>query len=204
MPKPTFFNLPTDKKETLIDAAMKEFSRVPLFEASISNIIKEAGIPRGSFYQYFEDKEDVFYFLLEEYSKRMNEEFIAILKKFDGDLMDTFIEYFQMLLKNMADLEIRRFFRNAFLNMNYKVENTLTQHVTEEKLNSRFSEVMNLVNTNKLNITEDRELFHMIKILKAVTTQNLIQVFAKDLPPEESIKQYNAEIQLLKKGFYKE
>ena len=203
MPKPTFFNLPTDKKETLIDAAMKEFSRVPLFEASISNIIKEAGIPRGSFYQYFEDKEDVFYYLLEEYSKRLNEEFIGILKKLDGDLTDTFIEYFQMLLKSMADLDIRRFFRNAFLNMNYKVENTLTQHVTEEKLNSRFSEVMNLVNTNKLNITDDRELFHMLKILKAVTTQNLIQVFAKDLPIDESIKQYTAEIHLLKKGFYK-
>ncbi|MCU5751761.1 TetR/AcrR family transcriptional regulator, partial [Bacillus cereus] len=70
MPKQTFFNLEREKKELLIQAAMKEFSRVPLFEASISNIIKDAGIPRGSFYQYFEDKEDVFFFLLNDHSKR--------------------------------------------------------------------------------------------------------------------------------------
>ncbi|MFK4998922.1 TetR/AcrR family transcriptional regulator [Bacillus sp. N9] len=32
----------------------------------MANIVKEAGIPRGSFYQYFEDKEDAFFYLLNE------------------------------------------------------------------------------------------------------------------------------------------
>ncbi len=58
MPKQTFLSLPEDKQNTLIQSAKKEFSRVPLHEASIANIIKDAGIPRGSFYQYFEDKEN--------------------------------------------------------------------------------------------------------------------------------------------------
>ena len=62
VPKPTFLNLSKEKQELLITAAKKEFSRVPLNGASISNIIKDAGIPRGSFYQYFEDKEDIFFF----------------------------------------------------------------------------------------------------------------------------------------------
>jgi AcrR family transcriptional regulator len=57
MPKPTFFNLSTDKKENLIQAARREFSRAPLHEALISNIVKSAEISRGSFYQYFDDKE---------------------------------------------------------------------------------------------------------------------------------------------------
>ncbi|MCQ6349569.1 TetR/AcrR family transcriptional regulator, partial [Bacillus cereus] len=95
MPKQTFFNLEREKKELLIQAAMKEFSRVPLFEASISNIIKDAGIPRGSFYQYFEDKEDVFFFLLNDHSKRDNEKFISILKENEGDLFDSYIELYQ-------------------------------------------------------------------------------------------------------------
>ena len=80
MPKQTFINLPNDKKETLINAAMKEFSRAPLFEASISNIVKEAGIPRGSFYQYFEDKEDLYYFLLDEYSQRLRKDLFRYWK----------------------------------------------------------------------------------------------------------------------------
>ena len=67
MPKLTFFNLPEMKRNKLIRAAEAEFSRVPLSQASISNIVKAAEIPRGSFYQYFENKEDAYYFLLEEY-----------------------------------------------------------------------------------------------------------------------------------------
>ena len=50
MPKQTFFNLPEEKKQTLIAAAEIEFSKVPLMKASVANIIKIAGIPRGRFY----------------------------------------------------------------------------------------------------------------------------------------------------------
>ena len=41
-------------------AMIDEFSQVPFSQASINRIIKLAGIPRGSFYQYFTDKEDAY------------------------------------------------------------------------------------------------------------------------------------------------
>ena len=204
MPKQTFIKLPIDKKETLIHAAKKEFSRVPLFEASIANIVKEAGIPRGSFYQYFEDKEDLYYFLLDEYSQRLRRRFISILKKQNGDLMETFIESFEMMLINLQSIESRQFFRNAFLNMNYKSENTLTPDVNQEQLKTRLAEVVALVDHNKLNITDEMELIHVLKIMKAVTFQNLIQVFAKDLSIDDSLRNYTLEVNLLKKGLSKE
>ena len=80
MPKQTYFHLSKDKQETLIAAAKQEFSRVPLHEASIANIIKSAGIPRGSFYQYFEDKEDLFYYLLNQLSVKNHLRFISVLQ----------------------------------------------------------------------------------------------------------------------------
>lgn len=203
MPKQTFIKLPNDKKETLISAAMKEFSRAPLFEASISNIIKEAGIPRGSFYQYFEDKEDLYYFLLDEYSQRLRTRFISILKKQNGDIMETFIESYRMMLINLQSIESRQFFRNAFLNMNYKAENTLTPDVSKEQLHTRLAEVVGLVDQDKLNITDETELVHVLKIMKAITFQNLILVFAKDLSIEESLRNYTLEVNLLKKGLVK-
>ena len=203
MPKQTIMKLPIDKKETLINAAMKEFSRVPLFEASISNIVKEARIPRGSFYQYFEDKEDLYYFLLDENSQRLNKRFISILKKQNGDLMETFIESYEMMLINLQSIESRQFFRNAFLNMNYKSENTLTPEVNKEQLNTRVAVVVALVDQDKLNITDEIELIHVLKIMKAITFQNLIQVFAKDLSIDESLRNYTLEVNLLKKGLSK-
>ena len=54
LPKQTFYNLSTEKQKKIIKSARKEFSRVPLAEASIQNIVQDADIARGSFYQYDE------------------------------------------------------------------------------------------------------------------------------------------------------
>lgn len=64
MPLSTFFNLTNEKKERVFLAGLKEFSRVPLEEVSVKNIVNTANIPRGSFYQYFEDKEDFLRYLI--------------------------------------------------------------------------------------------------------------------------------------------
>ena len=55
MAKQTFLNLPEDKRNMVVSALKKEFSRVPLKDALVSNIIIDAKIPRGSFYQYFNE-----------------------------------------------------------------------------------------------------------------------------------------------------
>ncbi len=60
MPKETFNNLPIEKQNVIFNACIKEFSTYPFSQASINQIIKNAGISRGSFYQYFEDKWDAY------------------------------------------------------------------------------------------------------------------------------------------------
>jgi AcrR family transcriptional regulator len=64
MPKDTFFNLPQQKQNNVFDAAVQEFSMWMFSEASINRIVKAAQIPRGSFYQYFDGKEDVFSYVI--------------------------------------------------------------------------------------------------------------------------------------------
>ncbi|EOS64855.1 TetR/AcrR family transcriptional regulator [Oscillibacter sp. 1-3] len=71
MPSNTFLNLPEDKQTRLMDAASREFSAKPYNEASINKIIQEAGIPRGSFYMYFQDKEELFRYLVRGYVDQM-------------------------------------------------------------------------------------------------------------------------------------
>lgn len=64
MPKATFFNLSEDKQERIMAAAVEEFSKYDYNEVTVSKIVKEAGIPKGSFYQYFEDKFDLFKYII--------------------------------------------------------------------------------------------------------------------------------------------
>jgi AcrR family transcriptional regulator len=65
MPKPTFFNLPEEKRHLILDLAIDEFSKYDYKNASISRIVTRAKIAKGSFYQYFEDKRDLLQYLIE-------------------------------------------------------------------------------------------------------------------------------------------
>ena len=56
----TFERLPDEKKERILQAARAEFVRYPYEKTSINRILADAGIPKGSFYQYFDDKSDLF------------------------------------------------------------------------------------------------------------------------------------------------
>ena len=65
MPKQTFFNLAEEKRQNILSLAIDEFANYSYKEASISRIVKQAGIAKGSFYQYFEDKKDLYLYLLQ-------------------------------------------------------------------------------------------------------------------------------------------
>lgn len=65
MPKQTFFNLPEDKLNRIIDCAVDEFAEYGYTGASISRMVAAAGIAKGSFYQYFEDKEDLYGYVID-------------------------------------------------------------------------------------------------------------------------------------------
>ncbi|MBK7453960.1 MAG: TetR/AcrR family transcriptional regulator [Anaerolineales bacterium] len=60
MPKQTFLNLPEEKRNFIINAAADEFAEYGFEAASINRIVANSKISKGSFYQYFEDKADVF------------------------------------------------------------------------------------------------------------------------------------------------
>ena len=65
MPKQTFLNLPEEKRQAVINAAIDEFAEYGFKAASINRIVANSGISKGSFYQYFDDKMDVFRHLLD-------------------------------------------------------------------------------------------------------------------------------------------
>lgn len=64
MPTSTFFNLPDEKRQLLLDIAIDEFGAHPYAVASISKIVERAGIAKGSIYQYFADKEAFYLYLV--------------------------------------------------------------------------------------------------------------------------------------------
>ncbi len=58
---------PGQRKEMILEKAKKLFAAQGYYQTQISDIIREAGVARGTIYQYFKNKEDVFISLLEKY-----------------------------------------------------------------------------------------------------------------------------------------
>lgn len=198
MPKVTFYNLPAEKQQKLIAAAQSEFSSAPLAVASIANIVKAAGIPRGSFYQYFEDKEDLYLFLLEGMMKERKKRLEEILLNCNRNLFEAILEFYKQNLQEEENLS--GFRRNVFLNMTDKAETTFSKILITENTGEAMQKIEALIDVGQLNVSNDEELIHLLKIVFAVTMRNQVEKFSKNLSNEESIANYTAELDLLKRG----
>jgi AcrR family transcriptional regulator len=77
MPKATFFSLPAERRNRLVREAIVEFSDRSYAEASLSQIARRTRIPKGSFYQYFEDKLDLYRWLITDEVPRRKHEFVG-------------------------------------------------------------------------------------------------------------------------------
>lgn len=66
MPNRTFLGLPKMKQEKIFRSALKEFADKGYSMASTNTICKSALISKGSMYQYFSSKEDIFFYIIKK------------------------------------------------------------------------------------------------------------------------------------------
>ena len=82
MPTDTWRNLPLEKRERVTRAAMVEFGKRGFSAGSLNVIAREADIAKGSLFQYFHDKLDMFATICEEGIKTIRD---AALEGVDVD-----------------------------------------------------------------------------------------------------------------------
>lgn len=203
LPKQTFYNLPQGKKETLLHAVEKEFSRVPLHEASIANIVKTANIPRGSFYQYFKNKEDAYFYLLNERIEAKKKRFLGYLKEHDGNLFEAVTLIYEQSIYEEANEEGLQFLKNTLLNMTHEIEDKFSQIFNVNGTVEQFSELKQLINTDNLTVQDKHDLFHLVQLLAMVIVHNLVEKYAKNLTFDEAVENFSIQINLLKTGLVK-
>ncbi len=93
----TFLRLPEEKRRRFLDAAWEEFTSARFTDVSINQIVRRAGIPRGSFYQYFAGKDDLLAYLLEEVRNHVKEEYRRVLKANGGDIFQAQLDCFDRM-----------------------------------------------------------------------------------------------------------
>lgn len=103
MPTERFYRLPEAKKHVIRQAAIKEFARVPFEKASINQIIQNADISRGSFYTYFEDKQDVVRYIFEDNASQIKDCCEKKLEKNDGDFFGMLEWLFEFTIQKLTE-----------------------------------------------------------------------------------------------------
>ncbi|MDX8044476.1 TetR family transcriptional regulator [Gracilibacillus sp. S3-1-1] len=200
MPNATFFNLPSGKKEKLLNALYQEFSTVPLTKASIANIIEYAEIPRGSFYQYFVDKEDAYFYVFNQQTSLAMEKFLYILKKNKGNLFNACIEFYRILIE---EKEHFTFFHHSLLHMDHRMEDALLSIFASDEHLYHFQRIAQQIDFSSLKIETDEELFPLMQLISAVTIRNMINKFSKEISLEEALQKYESQLQFVKHGVLK-
>lgn len=120
MPTTTFYNLPDKKKNRIVKAAVEEFAQNGYTKASITRIVNEADIAKGSYYQYFEDKEDLYKYIL----KKAVEKKLKYVKEELNDFNEgDFFEYWRKL--NIASLK--------YAEANFKLAKVASNFVKNKK-----------------------------------------------------------------------
>lgn len=80
MPTDTFRNLDPDKRDRIVDAAIEQFASAPYAQVSVEEVANHAGIAKGSIYQYFTHKRDLYVHLVETAATRQ----LSLLAEFTG------------------------------------------------------------------------------------------------------------------------
>ena len=104
MPTKTYHNLPEEKRQKIEEAAIAEFAANPLQSASINSIVSKAGIAKGSFYQYFDNIEDLHGHILTIVRNKKLE--VVNSLPLDSTNLDTF-RYLKRVLQAAVEFQIR-------------------------------------------------------------------------------------------------
>ncbi|HWR23514.1 MAG TPA: TetR family transcriptional regulator [Feifaniaceae bacterium] len=202
MPTRTFFNLPEEKRQKLLDAIHEELSRVPLDEVSINHIIRLAHIPRGSFYQYFKDKQDMLQYLMSDYRYMIKDRALASLKQSGGDLFLMLLDVLDATYAFVTGEKHNEYFKNVFSDIRWNAV-FLQRHADGGALGELMNDLLPFIDMASLDIRSEEDFDDMLSALRSLTGQAYAKMFLDISGYEKSRLRYAAQLELLKRGFLK-
>lgn len=200
MPKETFLKLSKEKQQKVINAAKKEFARAPIENVSIKNIVEEADIARGSFYQYFESKEDLLIYILRENSEKLNTKLKDKVKETNGDIFKLYIFLYDSMIEEFTNNPDQELFKQIFINLKSSDENVFD--LVRKTKPQDIIEYYEQIDKNNLKIENHEDLVIICDMLNVITRRALIKNF-KNKSKEDCRKMFLKEIEYLKHGIEK-
>ncbi len=201
MIKQTYYNLPNDKKERILKAIISEIDKYDFEDISINRIVHTAQISRGSFYQYFDNKTDLFHLILEDFRLDMYNACKSALNEAEGDL----IAACKMVFDYVVEVSAKQYYASAFKTV-FSFTNYNSQFLIEKSCPQGepiIQEIMQLVNKDLLNIESKNDIEVMLEIIGAVLCKSWFEIFVMKRDAAAVKNKLDHMLLLMKNGFYR-
>lgn len=208
MIKKTYYNLPEEKRKRIFDAVKDEFSTYTNEKASINRIVKKAGISRGSFYQYFDDKLDLVQLLTGDIFNQILELARQYLIEYDGNVFLLYPRLFSTVVDIVDEKNEHEFLKNIFINL--RANGDLISDFVQYRFNPSCDEkkiddlVDRYINPRYLNCSTREDIFHILNMLNLVLKNGIFNIFVKKNDKESEKLAFSKKVELLKQGLASE
>ncbi len=193
MPKETFYNLSTDKQARVYQAAIKEYCRVPFEQVSIKNVVVDAAIARGSFYQYFDDKADLLAYLIGQ----IHEE-VVLQQPTNQQGFNYFSWLVEQEIEQLASLQAEQSIPAQLLKQIAK--SPIALKVFETQLVKRL-QAASFLKSDWMLASPPKELRQAaLELMFYAGRTALLEVLSGENSTQEIIKKLRAKLLLLKRG----
>lgn len=204
MPKKTFYNLPKEKKERLLEAAFKEFSNEPIEEVSINAIIQNSDISRGSFYQYFEDKEDLYCYCLDLLRENQFVQIENCFKNANGNVITGLFDTFDYFYHHFFKSNHKNFYHQFFLNTTYRTSRDFYKQGEEKDPLGLFERIAENMEDNDSNFETKSEAVEFLQFFFQMMHGTISQVFSQNLSEKEAYELMKKRLMWMANGISKE
>lgn len=189
----------------IVGASMCELSRVPADKISINKIIKTAGISRGSFYQYFEDKSDLLDYILSDFKNIIQKCFRKNLEKYNGNLFKMTEAVYDEIILLGKDERNLKIIKNFLLGMKFTKNDRLNFmklfDISESFLSDIFSPY---VNQNNFRDVSENFVRVIIEIICLLMRQSFTDIFSDYQNRDIYKKDFYIQLDIIRHGAIKE
>ncbi len=202
MPTETFFRLTQPKQERIMNAVKDEITRSSYENFSIGNVVKQCGISRGSFYQYFRSKDDIFLYLLEEYRTDIENYAQKRISENGGDFFDMMEKTFRFATRMLCYRDSKDFRQHLFFNEQMLRLITLQgDYITEDEKFFDIEKIKKFINLNLLTFHDEEDLETLFNICMITALRDLAGIFIADNKEQHVIDNFLLKLEFLRKAY---
>jgi|SRR5699024_5379610 len=203
-----FHNVASTKQQRIINAAFQEFAASGYDKASTNAIVQEAAISKGSLFNYFYNKKDLYVYLI-DYSVQVIEQLYNQIDFQETDLFKRITNVgFQKLHIQQAHPQVFDFLAAAIQEEATAVQPVITQKVTpiyEEGLEKLYQNIDYTKFRDDIDVEKAMEILTWTMFGFGEKGLKELQAF-KDLEKfgEYYLREWEQYAAILKQSFYKE